>query len=176
MSPASPRATPVSHIAGMCHWHCLPTATLQFLLLFLSFQGQPRKPSLKPGCLRPQQLPSISIREPSPKRGQKPPLLRGGAGGCRQTASAVLGSAARSLIYHLPTTRACPASPATGRGRAAPRHQPGLIRFGPCQRHLAAQERSTERIRRRAGAWGTHPELIFLWELTSSSVRAPVIY
>lgn len=155
MSPAKPYATAVSHLPGRCCQHCHPTTTLWFLLLFLSLWGHPKKPPLKPGCLCLQQRPSISIREPSPKkRGQKPQLLRGRAGGCRQTASATLGAAAQSLIYHLPTTQAHPASPAPGRGRAAPPHWLGLIKFGLCQQHLVAQGRSTLRIQRQAGAWG----------------------
>lgn len=44
--------------------------------------------------------------------------------------------------------------PAPGRGRAAPHHRLGLIRFGPCQQHLAAWGRSMLHIQRQGGAWG----------------------
>lgn len=59
---------------GRKDWHMSPaspcvthTPTLWFCSL-LSLQGHPRNPLLKPSCLCLQQLPSISISEPSQKR------------------------------------------------------------------------------------------------------------
>lgn len=147
------------------------TPTLWFCCL-LSPRGHPRKPLLEPSCLCLQQLPSISITEPSPKTDQRPQLLRAERGH-RRTAPATLGAAALSLIHHTLTT-GMSSLPTPGRARAAPQHQqPNQVWPLPAASPSPGKEQAAPKEGRSLGA---HPEPNLLQELASSSVGALVIY
>jgi len=87
----------------------------------VSFPSEaPAEPSPKPGCLRPQQLPPMSVRDPSPEGPRKPRSCEA-SGGMQADG---LCHPARSLLPH-PPHHGHARPPGTGRGRAAPCHRPG---------------------------------------------------
>lgn len=168
MSPASPRVTHPRH--------CRPTVTPWFSVLFLSLWGHPRKPSLKPVCLCLQQLPSISIREPFPKKGPET------SAPVRQSR----GMQTNSLCHawgccsepHLSSTNntGMPSLPSAGQGTSSPPLLAGVNQVWPLPTASCSPGKRHAAYPKGSGSLGTHPELNFLQELASNSVRALVIY
>lgn len=154
-----PAALPPQQHALCCY--CLPSRTPQESC---SSQAASACSSLHP---------SLAIRKPFQEGARKLSSCEAEQG--MQAASVMPGAAAQSLIYHPPARRACPAS-LPQQGTSTTPSPDGVNEGWPLPTASQSLGKEHTAYLKANRSLGTHPELSFLWKLTSSLVTGLVIY